>query len=179
MVDKSDSSGDRGRRRRLNLIVQQGFPEPNEASCDARYGALLFQPRIVLGWAAVALLMGSAPLFAALGAILCFCAALPELNPFEALYNAIIAPRRGGVPLTPAPEPRRFSQLLGGALSLTVALLYVVGHPTAALALGIVFLAFVTALAIAGFCFGSFLWHLLHGRARFAWRSAPWGPGPR
>jgi len=178
MADVADTRRDGGGLRRLNFIVQQGSPVPDGASCDARYGSLLLQPRLVLGWTVIALLLGSAPLFAALGALLCFCAAVPEMNPFEALYNAVLARRRGGVRLTPAPAPRRFSQLLGGALSLTVACLYVFGHSGAARIVGVVFLAFVVSLAVAGFCFGSFVYHLLRGRWRFAWRSAPWGPGP-
>jgi len=178
MADEADTRTDGRELRRLNFIVQQGFLVPDGATCDARYGALLFQPRLVLGWTLIALVLGSASLFAALGAILCFCAAVPERNPFEALYNATVARRRGGVRLTPAPAPRRFSQLLGGALSLTVACLYLSGHSGAAKVLGVAFLAFVISLAVGGFCCGSFLYHLLLGRIRCAWRTAPWGQGP-
>lgn len=178
MAEISDSGNPATGRRRRNFIVQQGFPAPDEASCDLSYGALLFQPRVVLGWTVVALLLSSAPLFATLGAMLGFSAAFPRLNPFEAIHNGIVARRGRGILLGPAPAPRRFSQLLGGALSLAVALLFRSGHHGWALAVGALFLAFVIALAVGGFCFGSFLWHVFRGRARFAWRSAPWGAGP-
>jgi hypothetical protein len=39
------------------------------------------------------------------------------------------------------------------------------------------FIAAVLALAVFRFCLGSFIYHLLRGRAGFALRTLPWGRG--
>src|SRR5262245_5631441 len=90
-----------------NFILQQGLSEPPQAVCGLQYSALLFQPRLI-GLAIVAGAILQSPLvFFALGVVLWWSAASPSLNPFDALYNWILAssPR---ISLTPAPAPRRF-----------------------------------------------------------------------
>ena len=47
----------------------------------------------------------------------------------------------------------------------------------AALVLEGFFMVAVGALLFGGFCFGSFLFHLLRGRADFARRTLPWATG--
>jgi len=160
-----------------NFIVQQGFAAPEAAVCPFQYTALVFQPRIIAVVVVAGIVLQSALLFALLGAVLAWSAALPRLNPFDALHNRLLARRPGVVRLGPAPAPRRFAQTLAAAVSLATAACLVTGRTTAAWALELFFLAAVAALGFAGLCFGSWVFHVLRGRARFAWRTLPWGKG--
>jgi hypothetical protein len=110
----------RATRSKRNFILQQGFPEPTAETCDRQYSALLFQPRL-LGLAFVAASALQLPaVFLTLGAILWWCVVAPPLNPFNAVYNRVLAPS-SGITLTPSPAPRRFSQFLGGSFCLAIA----------------------------------------------------------
>src|SRR5215813_10370016 len=91
-----------------NFILQQGMREPAAGTCPVQYSALLFQPRIVGLWVVVAIILQSPPVFFALAAVLWWSALAPRLNPFDALYNRLLASSRGTT-LTPAPAPRRFA----------------------------------------------------------------------
>lgn len=70
-----------------NFILQQGFPEPSSASCPFQYSALLFQPRVVGLVVLLGVILQEPVVFLALAAILWWSAAVPSLNPFDALYN--------------------------------------------------------------------------------------------
>jgi len=157
-----------------NFIVQQGFEEPSPEVCPREYSALNFQPRIVLVWVLAGMLFQSPPLFYALCAVLWWNALLPKLNPFEAVYNSIFSRRPGAFHLTPAPAPRRTAQAMAGAFALACGLLIHFGLSTAAYVVEGMFLAAVLALALAGLCVGSFVHHLLGGRAAFARQTLPW-----
>src|SRR5215510_114971 len=113
-----------------NFILQQGFEEP--ASCPLQYGALQFQPRIILVWLLVGSALRSAPLFYALCAVLWWGALFPKLNLFEAVYNSTLGRRPGALRLTPAPAPRRTAQAMAGAFALASAELIHFGLSTAA-----------------------------------------------
>ncbi len=157
-----------------NFILQQGFEEPTPAVCPRQYAALHFQPRIVLLWIVIGILLQSPLVFYAVCTVLWWSALLPNLNPFDALYNSTFARRAGAFQLTPAPAPRRAAQAIAGAFALTCALLIRFGHFTAAYVVEGVFLAAVLALVLGAFCLGSFAYLLLRRKGAFARRTLPW-----
>lgn len=157
-----------------NFILQQGFEDPAPAACPLQYSALQFQPRIVLVWVVAGILFQSPAVFAALAAVLWWSALFPKLNPFDALYNRTAGSRTGASRLGPAPAPRRVAQTMAGAFALTAALLISGGSSLAAYVVEAIFLAAVLALTLGGFCLGSFVYHWLRGRGRFARQTLPW-----
>ena len=80
-----------------NFILQQGLQEPPAASCPLQYSALLFQPRLVGLIVLVAVIFQEPRVFLALAGVLWWCALVPRLNPFDALYNVTLARRPGGI----------------------------------------------------------------------------------
>ncbi len=156
-----------------NFILQQGFEEPAPATCPRQYAALHFQPRVVLLWVLIGILLQSPLLFYSLCAVLCWSALLPKLNPFDAVYNSTLA-RAGAFQLTPAPAPRRVAQAIAGTFALACAMLIGFGHSTAAYVVEGAFLAAVLALVLGAFCLGSFAYLLLRRRGAFARRTLPW-----
>jgi Domain of unknown function (DUF4395) len=171
-------SGHRSRARdaKRNFILQQGLSEPVAESCPLQYSALLFQPRIIALWLVVAVIMQKPSWFFALAAVLWWSALAPRLNPFDALYNWTLA-RRGGPTLTAAPAPRRFAQALAGLFALAIGVSLTLDWRTIALVIEGFFIVAVGALAFGGFCLGSFVFHLVCGRADFAKRTLPWATG--
>jgi len=159
-----------------NFILQQGLGEPSAATCPRQYSALQFQPRVVALVVLVAVFLQEPGIFLALGAILWWSAILPRLNPFDAIYNRTFATRPGGVRLSPAPPPRRFSQGMAGTFMLAIGASLLLGWNTAAYVLE-GFLIVAVAALMAGFCLGSFIFYLLSGRATFATRTLPWARG--
>jgi hypothetical protein len=159
-----------------NFILQQGLCEPVAGSCPLQYPALQFQPRLVGLWLLLAIILQAQLLFFALAVVLWWSAVAPRLDPFDALYNWIFASPRS-ITLTPAPAPRRFAQFLAGSFALGIGILFILGWRTTALVLEAFFIAAVGALVFGGFCFGSFVFHVLRGRADFAKRTLPWATG--
>jgi uncharacterized protein DUF4395 len=159
-----------------NFIVQQGLRAPATEVCAAQYSALLFQPRLVALWLIAAIVLQSPRLFVALGAVLWWSALAPALNPFDALYNRTLT-RSSGTSLGPAPAPRRFAQFLAGSFSFAIGLSLVLGWSRVAAGLEAFFVGAVGALVFGGFCLGSYVFHLLSGRADFARRTLPWASG--
>ena len=156
-----------------NFILQQGLCEPAAATCSLQYSALLFQPRLLGLAIVVAVMLQSSIVFFALAAVLWLSSLAPRLNPFDALYNCSRRP----VTLTPAPTPRRFAQFLAGLFAFAIGMSLVLNWHTTALILEGLFITAVTALVFFGFCLGSFIFHLLRGRADFAKRTLPWATG--
>lgn len=162
-----------------NFMKQQGFPSEPADACDMRFAALYFQPRIVFPLVLLAIVLQSAWLFLALSALLWWNVALPRLNPFELAYNRLIARRRGGPFLTPAPAPRRFAQGMAAAFMLGIGLTLTSGWTTAAWVLeGLLVTAFA-ALLFGRFCLGAYVFHVCRGEAGFANSTLPWARGPR
>src|SRR5687767_7959813 len=95
---------------RLNFVKQQGFKDASAGSCDLQYPALMFQPRVVGVLVLAGVLLQASTLFLTLSAVLWWSALVPRLNPFDSLYNSLVAARKGLAPLTAAPGPRRFAQ---------------------------------------------------------------------
>ena len=160
-----------------NFILQQGLPEPPTASCPLQYSALLFQPRLVALVVLVAVLLKSALIFLALAGVLWWSALFPRWNPFDALYNRIVAARTGRIPLSPAPGPRRFAQGMAGTFALGIGASLLMGWHLTAIILEAILVLAVGALVFGSFCLGSFVFHLLLGRLGFAKRTLPWASG--
>jgi len=159
---------------KLHFVQQQGFEKASATSCPANYSALMFQPRVVGVIVLAALVLQSAPLFLALSALLWWNALLPTHNPFDALYNRLIAEQRQLPRLEPAPPPRRFAQGMAGSFMLAVGVCLLAGWLLAAWIIQGLLVAALSALIFGRFCLGSYLYHLLHGRTGFANRTLPW-----
>jgi uncharacterized protein DUF4395 len=159
---------------RINFIRQQGFEAADAWSCEFLYTPLMFQPRLVAVLVVAGVFVQASPLFLTLSAVLLWSALVPELNPFDRLYNAVAA-RKAVRGLIPAPAPRRFAQVLGATFMLLIGLSLREGFDTLALALEAFVLLAIGLVIVARFCFGSFLFHLLSGNGEFARRTLPWG----
>jgi hypothetical protein len=158
----------------LNFIRQQGFPDAAVDSCACLYPALMWQPRIVGTLVVIGVLFQSGIYFLLLGALLWFNAAEPRLNPFDALYNRIVAKPRNLPPLDPAPSPRRFAQGMAGTFMLVIGIALVAGLSGLAWTVEAVLLVALGALIFGRFCLGSYLYHLGRGQIDFANRTLPW-----
>jgi hypothetical protein len=156
-----------------NFILQQGFDEPRPESCAPQFAALTFQPKLVAVALVLGILIQSPWLFLALSAALWIGALLPRFNPFEAVYRAAIGP----FPFTPAPAPRRFSNGMAATFALAVAACLYWNLNLAASVVEAIFLAAALAVGLGRLCLGSFIFHLLSGRAHFALRTLPWRRG--
>lgn len=160
-----------------NFILQQGLPEPSPASCPLQHSALLFQPRLVGVALLVAVILKSPAIFLALAGVLWWNALFPRWNPFDALYNRIVAARSDRIALSPSPGPRRFAQGLAGTFAFAIGVSLILGWHVTAIVLEVLLLLAVGALVFGSFCFGSFVFHLLLGRLAFAKRTLPWARG--
>jgi len=159
---------------KLNFVRQQGFEDASPAACGAQHSALVFQPRIVGVIVAGAILAQAWYIFLPLGALLWWNAVVPAANPFDALYNVLLA-RSGRRPkLEPAPPPRRFAQGMAGTFMIVIGLSIVGGaHVVAWVFEALVVLAFGLIL-FGKFCLGSYIYYLIRGRKDFAHRTLPW-----
>jgi len=157
-----------------NFILQQGFPAPPSALRRGQYAALTVQPRIVLALVIAGILFQSAAVFAALCGLLWVSALFPKLNPFSALYNRTTGRRPGTFRLGPAPAPRRGAETMAGAFALVTAVLILARFSVAAYVFQAIFLAAALAVELAGFCFGTFAYHVRRGNVKFALQTLPW-----
>src|SRR6059036_1170504 len=115
----------------MNFMKQQGFtPEPSDRA-TLRFKGLQFQPMVVGSLMLVAILTQSAAIFLLVSALLWLNVLVPAANPFEQVYNRVVARRRGRPPLTPAPGPRRFAQGMAATFMLAAALTLLQGWRTA------------------------------------------------
>lgn len=147
------------RQARVRFIRQQGFSEENLP--DSLYAALMLQPRIVGGLAVVGILLQSGWLFLALSAVLWWSALVPTLNPFDAVYNHLIAHRRGLPPLGASPAPRRFAAGQAGTVALAIGVALVAGATITAWIIEGVFIGSVISAVFADFCVPAHTYHLL------------------
>ena len=157
-----------------NFILQQGFEEPAPQACHLQYSALVFQPRVVGLTLLVGVLFQSPAVFLILAAVLWWGALLPQWNLFDAMYNRTAGSRPGAMRLGPAPAPRRFAQGVAGSFALVIAVALLLEWRVFAYVFEAFFAVAVGALAFGRFCLGSFLYHVLTGRAEFARRTLPW-----
>jgi hypothetical protein len=160
---------------KLNFVQQQGLKGASPESCVYQYPALMWQPRAI----GVLVLIGVAlqvwPYFLGLGALLWWNVAFPRLNPFDVLYNRLVARPKGLPRLGPAPSPRRFgAQTLSGTFMLVIALCLFAGWRTLAWGLEGFLLAALVALIFGRFCLGSYLFLTFAGQRGFANSTLPW-----
>ncbi len=161
---------------KLNFIRQQGFRDASPAACDYQFPALMWQPRAIGILVLVGLVLQTSFYFLALSALLWWNVILPTLNPFDALYNTLVAKPRGVPPLSPAPAPRRFAQAMAGSFMLGIGLSLLFGWSILAWALQALLLAALAALIFGRFCLGSYVFLLFTGQIGFANRTLPWAP---
>ena len=157
-----------------NFVRQQGFKDASPQTCVYQYPALMWQPRAIGSLVLVGVLLQAWPYFLALGVLLWWNAALPRLNPFDALYNQLVAKPKGLPRLGPAPSPRRFAQAFAGILVLVIWLSLFSGWWNLAWILEAFLLAALAVLIFGRFCLGSYLFLVLTGEVKFASRTLPW-----
>src|SRR5512145_398672 len=165
------------RSAEANFVEQQGFKTFGGSDCGTRYSALMFQPRLIGVLVAIGALTQSWPLFLVLGLIVWWSALVPLLSPFDAIYNFLVAGPRRLPSLPPAPSPRRFAQGMAGSFMLAIALFLAMKVWVLAWILEALLLAALAALIFWKFCLGSYVFHVLRGKAAFANRTLPWVRG--
>jgi Domain of unknown function (DUF4395) len=159
---------------KLNFVLQQGVPNVRAEGCDPRYSALMFQPRVVGLTVLVALILQAWALFLALSIVLWWSVFLPQLNPFDHIYNHFVARPRGLQQLGQAPAPRRFAQGMAATFMLGIALSLLFGWRWAAWIIEAFLVLALALLNFGRFCLGSYIYHLIRGNARFANKTLPW-----
>ena len=162
---------------KMHFIQQQGLSETDSSACEGQFSALMFQPRVAVVFVAIGLLTQAPGLFLALAALLVWNVIKPRLNPFDALYAALIAGPRGLPSLGPAPAPRRFAQGMSASFMLGIGLSLLAGYTVLARILEGLLVAALLSLLVGRFCLGSYLYHLITGRRSFANQTLPWGTG--
>lgn len=162
---------------RVNFVRQQGFTDAGPDGCAPTFSSLLFQPRIVGPVILVGLWLQAWWLFAALAVLLWWNALVPRLNPFDALYNALLAGSDGRPELPPAPPPRRFAQGMAAAFATVIAASLLAGWQAVAWTAEAFLVVAFSALLFGKFCLGAYLYYRLRGEGEFARRTAPWAPG--
>jgi hypothetical protein len=159
---------------KLNFVLQQGVSNVSAEGCELRYPALMFQPRVIGLTVLVALILQSWALFLALSIILWWSVFLPQLNPFDHIYNHFVARPRGLQQLGRAPAPRRFAQGMAATFMLGIALSLLFGWRWAAWIIEAFLVLALALLNFGRFCLGSYIYHLIRGNARFANKTLPW-----
>jgi hypothetical protein len=157
-----------------NFVRQNGFADADAVACAYQFPALMFQPRVIAAVVLAGLALQAWQPFLFLSAILWWNVLVPNLNPFDGLYNRLVAAPKGMPPLPPAAGPRRFAQAMAATSTLGVALSLWFGWRLAALAFEVVVITALTMLLVGRLCVGSYLFHVLRGQAAFANRTLPW-----
>src|SRR2546423_14990730 len=98
----------------MNFMKQQGFTQEPPDRAALRFKGLQFQPTIVGSMMLVAIVTQWPAIFLLVSALLWLNVLVPAANPFEQVYNRVVARRRGRPPLTPAPGRRGFAQGMAG-----------------------------------------------------------------
>ena len=147
------------RRSHVRFIRQQGFS--GETFPGSLYIALIMQPWLIGVVAAIGVLLQSAWIFLALAAVLWWSALVPTRNPFDAIYNHLVAYRRGLPPLRAALSPRRFAAGEAGTVALAAGLALVAGATTTAWIIEGVLIGGVMSAVFANFCIGAYTHELL------------------
>src|SRR5256712_13822471 len=115
----------------MNFMKQQGFTQEPPDRAALRFKGLQFQPTIVGSMMLVAIVTQSAAIFLLVSALLWLNVLVPAANPFEQVYNRVVARQRGRPPLTPAPGPRRFAQGMAAVVMRAAGLTLLQGWRTA------------------------------------------------
>jgi hypothetical protein len=134
----------------------------------------MFQPRLIGAIVIFGLIFQSWPIFLALAALLWWNVIVPSRNPFDALYNKLVAAPKGLSGLEPARPPRRFAQGMAATFMTGIGISLLAGWQGAAFVLEGFMLVALSALIFGKFCMGSYLYHLFRGEVEFANRTLPW-----
>lgn len=171
----TDVSRDRRKTAELNFVRQQGFEDASPQTCVNQYPALMWQPRAIGILVLIGLVFQAWPYFLALSVLLWWNVALPKLNPFDAIYNHLVAKPKGLPRLGPARSPRRFgAQAISGTFMFVIAMSLLSGRQVLAWGLEAFLVVALAALIFGRFCLGSYVYLLLTGQAGFAKRTLPW-----
>jgi hypothetical protein len=162
------------RSAQLNFVEQQGFRDANVDSCEHQYPALMFQPKLIGGLVIIGLVLQSWTFFLTLSAILWWNVLVPDMNPFDALYNRLIAVPKELPLLARAPGPRRFAQGMAATFMLGIGTTLLLGWRVVAWTFEGLMVAALAALIFGKFCLGSYVFHLLRHDGEFANRTLPW-----
>jgi Domain of unknown function (DUF4395) len=144
------------------FICQQGFAVPN--ANPHLYSALMLQPRIIGGVVALGVFLQSPTLFLALSAVLAWGTLIPTQNVFDAIYNDVVAYRRGYPPLGVAPGPRRFAQGMASTFALVIGVALLSGATTTAWILEGLFAGANASVVFGRFCAPANLYHVMRRR---------------
>ena len=147
---------------RLDFIREQGYPATSPD--DELYSALMLQPRIIAGLVVLGVLLQSAWLFTALAVVLLWSALIPARNPFDTIYNVVIARPRGLARLSAAPAPRRFAMSMAGTVSLVIGVTLFAEAPTTARLFQGLFVVAAAAAVFANRCAAATMYHVLRRR---------------
>jgi hypothetical protein len=161
----------------VNFVRQQGFRDTSARTCDQQYPGLMFQPRAIGVISLAGVLLQAPWLFLGLSTVLWWNVAVPALNPFDRLYDALVGARTGLPPLPPAPTPRRFAQGVAATFTLIIGVSLIARWSVLAWLFESFLLLALGALIFGRFCLGSYLYHLATGQGDFARRTLPWSRG--
>src|SRR5256886_6586349 len=136
----------------MNFMKQQGFTQEPPDRAALRFKGLQFQPMVVGSLMLAAILTQSPAIFLLVSALLWLNVLVPAANPFEQVYNRLVARPRGRPPLTPAPGPRRLAQGMAAVFMLTAGLTLLQGSTTASYPFQGLIVVAVAALLLRKFC---------------------------
>ena len=162
------------RSAQLNFVEQQGFRDARADSCEHLYPSLMFQPKLIGVLVIIGLVLQSWSFFLILSAILWWNVLVPDMNPFDALYNSLIAVPRRLPRLVSAPGPRRFAQGMAATFMLAIGTTLLLGWRAVAWTFEGLLVVALAALIFGKFCLGSYVFHLLRHDGEFANRTLPW-----
>ena len=145
-----------------SFVRGQGFLDVDEESSAGWYKALMFQPKVIGVVVAAGIAIQRAEWFLTLSVILWWNALFPALNPFEALYNAMIAAPPRTPRLEPAPAPRRFAQGMVATFMLLIGISLLQGWSTIAWVGEALIVVALLDLFLRRFCLGSAVFNLIH-----------------
>jgi len=150
------------RPSKVDFIRQQGFT--TEGCQDGLYSALMFQPRVIAGVVISSVVLQSPWLFLALSTVLWWSALVPSHNPFDALFNHVMADPMRLAAMPAAPPPRRFSQAMAGTFAMSIAMTLLAGASHAAWLLEGVFVAATMSVVVRRLCLPARVYHRLWPR---------------
>ena len=146
------------RESRIQFIRQQGFESP---MTNDFYSALMLQPRMIAVIVAFGIVVQSPLLFLVLSGVLIWSALVPTRNPFDAIYNHLVARPRGLPPLGAAPAPRRFAMSMAGTVALTIGITLLAGAAITAWVFEGLFTVALIQVVVGDVCGAANLYHVL------------------